>query len=65
MFNVYCPLVAVLRDHARHHLVKRVATLVASGFKVSAMARFQGSGLHVTAKTPDMNDGFPPEEVSE
>jgi hypothetical protein len=34
MLNVNRPLVAILRDDARQHLVERVATLGASGLKV-------------------------------
>jgi hypothetical protein len=34
MLNVNRPLVAILRDNARQHLVKRVATLGATLLKV-------------------------------
>ena len=42
------PLVAVLCDNARHHLVKCVATLKAAGFKVRAMAGGHGSALKLS-----------------
>jgi hypothetical protein len=46
MLNVNRPLVAVLRHNARQHLVERVATLLATGLKVQAIAGDHGSGLH-------------------
>jgi hypothetical protein len=39
------PLVAVLRDDARHDLFKRVASLDAAGCKVIAVANNHGSGF--------------------
>ena len=46
MLHVNCPLVAVLADDAWQHLVERVATLVATGLKVGAVAGDHGSALH-------------------
>jgi hypothetical protein len=34
VIDIYCPLVAILRENARHHFVKGVATLAATAFKV-------------------------------
>jgi hypothetical protein len=45
MVSVDSPLVAVLSDDARHHFVKRVATLCGSLLQVVAMADNHGNGL--------------------
>jgi hypothetical protein len=47
MLNVNRPLVAVLRDDARQHLVERVATLDATLLKMRAVTGDQGSGFLV------------------
>lgn len=52
--NVDCPLVAVLRDDAWHHLVERVATLVAAGLNKCAIAGGHGSGFSTTVTVPEM-----------
>jgi hypothetical protein len=43
--NVDCPLVAVLRNDAGHHLGERVAALGATLLKVGAVGGDHGSGL--------------------
>jgi hypothetical protein len=61
MLNVNRPLVAVLRDDARQHFVKRVATFGGTGLKVRAVAGDHGSGLGAVVPhcvQPQFNDGL-------
>jgi hypothetical protein len=50
MLHVNRPIVAVLRDYTWQNLVKRVASLGATGFKVRTVACDHGSGFPQEAK---------------
>jgi hypothetical protein len=50
--NVNEPSVAVLLDHARHHLRERIATLLAPRFKVLSVTADHGSTEKVKVGLP-------------